>query len=95
MSEVRFMTATSRRKPPDTTLAKLWPLWAHPPTCPVVQAAASARPAASARTTLEWPSEKKNPTLSGGRSVSPPSLRVTLSIAAMWSASNACRIPSE
>jgi len=38
---------------------------------------------------------EEEPTLSGGRSVSPPSLRVTLSIAAMWSASNACRIPSE
>ncbi len=39
------------------------------------------------------PSEKKNPTLSG-RLPSAMSLRVVLSIAAMWSASKACRSPS-
>jgi hypothetical protein len=48
---------------------------------------------ASTNTTLEWPREKKNPTLSG-RSPSLTSLRVVLSMAAMWSASNACRMPS-
>ena len=47
----------------------------------------------SANTTVEWPSEKKKPTLSG-RWPSAISLRVVLSIAAMWSASNACRRPS-
>ena len=46
-----------------------------------------------ANTTLEWPSEKKNPTDSG-RLPSPTSLRVVLSMAAMWSASKACRMPS-
>ncbi len=45
------------------------------------------------KTTDEWPSEKKKPTDSG-RLPSPTSLRVVLSIAAMWSASNACRMPS-
>ena len=49
--------------------------------------------APSAKTTVEWPSEKKNPTLSG-RWPSAISLRVVLSIAAMWSASNAWRRPS-
>jgi len=44
-------------------------------------------------TTVEWPSEKKNPTLSG-RLPSAISLRVVLSMALMWSASNACRAPS-
>ena len=43
-------------------------------------------------TIVEWPSEKKNPTVSG-RLPSWTSLRVVLSIAAMWSASKACRIP--
>ena len=47
---------------------------------------------ASANTTLEWPREKKNP-VDSGRLPSPTSLRVVLSIAAMWSASNACRMP--
>ncbi len=41
----------------------------------------------------ECPSEKKNPTLKG-RFFSAISLRVVLSIAAMWSASKAWRIPS-
>ena len=48
---------------------------------------------ASPNTTDEWPREKKNPTLSG-RWPSFISLRVVLSIAAMWSASNAWRSPS-
>ncbi len=43
---------------------------------------------ASTNTTVEWPSEKKKPTLSG-RFPSAMSFRVVLSIAAMWSASNA------
>ena len=47
---------------------------------------------ARAKTTDEWPSEKKKPTLSG-RLPSLTSLRVVLSIAAMWSASKACRMP--
>ena len=46
----------------------------------------------SANTTLECPREKKKPTDSG-RLPSLTSLRVVLSIAAMWSASKACRIP--
>ncbi len=48
---------------------------------------------ASANTTLECPREKKKPTDSG-RLPSLTSLRVVLSIAAMWSASKACRMPS-
>lgn len=48
--------------------------------------------AASTTTTLEWPSANQNPT-DTGRLPSAISLRVVLSIAAMWSASNACRIP--
>ncbi len=48
---------------------------------------------ASTNTTEEWPSEKKKP-IDSGRLPSPTSLRVVLSMAAMWSASNACRMPS-
>ena len=51
------------------------------------------RSTARTKTTDEWPSEKKNPTLSG-RLPSLISLRVVLSMAAMWSASKAWRIPS-
>ena len=54
-------------------------------------------PAPIATTTLEWPREKKNPNPNGrGAPVpcrSPSTLRVVLSIAEMWSASNACRRP--
>ena len=53
----------------------------------------TANSSASTKTTVEWPSEKKKPTLSG-RLPSAISLRVVLSIAAMWSASNAWRRPS-
>ena len=52
--------------------------------------AAIARPAASEKTIVEWPSEKKKPTPSE-RLPSCRNLRVVLSIAAMWSASNAWR----
>ena len=47
----------------------------------------------SPNTTLECPSENQNPT-DIGRLRSAISFRVVLSIAAMWSASNACRMPS-
>ena len=47
---------------------------------------------ARAKTTVEWPREKKKPTLNG-RLPSFRSLRVVLSMAEMWSASNAWRIP--
>ena len=48
---------------------------------------------ASRNTIDECPSEKKNPMLTGRRP-SAMSLRVVLSIAAMWSASKAWRMPS-
>ena len=51
------------------------------------------RNTANRNTTVEWPSEKKNPTLIG-RLPSLISFRVVLSMAAMWSASKACRMPS-
>ena len=42
---------------------------------------------------VEWPSENQKPTETG-RWPSAISLRVVLSMAAMWSASKACRMPS-
>ena len=48
---------------------------------------------AAPNTTLEWPSENQKPTPSAAFP-SPTSLRVVLSMTAMWSASNACRTPS-
>ena len=69
--------------PPTSRTASSWPC----------RAAAVAAIAAAARsTTVEWPSEKKNPTESG-RLPSCISLRTTLSMAAMWSASTAWRSP--
>ena len=56
-------------------------------------AAAKATPTDSSITTAEWPSEKKKPTPTG-RWPCCISLRVTLSIAAMWSASTAWRRPN-
>ncbi len=47
----------------------------------------------SPTTTVEWPSENHRPTDSG-RWPSSISLRVTLSMAAMWSASKAWRSPN-
>ncbi len=52
----------------------------------------TANSGASTKTTVEWPSEKKKPTPSG-RWPSGISLRVVLSMAAMWSASKAWRMP--
>ena len=82
------------------------PLEASVPTIPRTwragEASSSSAPAAfaaeitsSANTTTiaACPSAKKNPT-DFGRALSAVSFRVTLSIAAIWSASNACRRPS-
>ena len=52
----------------------------------------AATPATARATTVEWPRAKNRPTQSG-RLPSCISLRVTLSMAAMWSASTAWRRP--
>ena len=59
----------------------------------VVLAVLIAAGARLATTTLEWPRANQKPT-DTGRLPSAISLRVVLSIAAMWSASKACRMPS-
>ena len=85
------------RKVPDTpvpirpvTLCSVEPSFS---TWPPRALMPTANRKASMNTIVEWPSEKKNPTLSG-RLPSAISLRVVLSIAAMWSASKACLSPS-
>ena len=50
-------------------------------------------PSTITKTTDEWPRLNQKPTLIG-LCPSARSLRVVLSIAAMWSASKACRMPS-
>ena len=85
------------RNEPDTvvpiqpvTLCSCEPLFS---TCPSSERTPIEIRNASANTIVEWPSENQKPTLSG-RLPSCISLRVVLSIAEMWSASNACRSPS-
>ena len=82
-----------QRNVPDT------PAPTYPPQCwrlgilDFTADAASARLAASEKTIVEWPSEKKKPVPS---ELFPSwrNLRVVLSIAAMWSASKAWRSPN-
>ena len=61
-------------------------------TCRRARVRPSASSATSTNTTVECPRENQNPT-DTGRLPSAISLRVVLSIAAMWSASKACRMP--
>ena len=92
-----FSAAIRNRKNPDTSVPMMlvvcWSCelafftWSSRARMPKLSSMASTN------TTLECPSEKQNPTDSG-RFPSLTSLRVVLSIAAMWSASNACRMPS-
>ena len=91
----RFSSPISSRKVPDTPGPTTAPACgsgeqSRAPLSPRTPATTSAP---SANTIVECPSEKKKPTLNG-RCPSAISLRVVLSIAPMWSASNACRSPS-
>jgi hypothetical protein len=62
------------------------------PSCPASERTPKASSRHSTNTMVEWPSENQNPTVTGFLP-SAISLRVVLSMAAMWSASKACRIP--
>ena len=96
-STTRFSAAIRYRKVPDTPvpISPVTECSVEPSSCtwPASARTPSAKSSARTKTTVECPSEKKNPTLSG-RWPSPMNLRVVLSIAAMWSASNAWRSPS-
>jgi len=81
-----------QRNVPDTPAPIVPPQVCNPGRSALTVLAATARPAVSAKTIVEWPSEKKKPTPSG-RLPCARKVRVVLSIAAMWSASNAWRRP--
>ena len=96
-ADTRFISPMSSRKAPATSV----PI--RPRVCAALESPSCTTPAtdrtptASSRlatsTTDEWPRENQNPVLTADRP-SPTSLRVVLSIEAMWSASKACRTPS-
>ena len=81
-----------QRNVPDTPAPAYAPQSWKPGMLDLTVVAATASPVTSENTTVEWPSEKKNPTPSD-RLSSCRNFRVVLSIAAMWSASNAWRRP--
>ena len=92
-----FSAAIRNRKNPDTSVPTMLVVCWSCELAFLTWASRARMPKFSSRartnTTEEWPREKKKPTDSG-RLPSPTSLRVVLSIAAMWSASKACRMPS-
>ena len=96
-STTTFSAAISHRKPADIAVPATPPTCANPElgrtTAPNTARAATVIPAPTRTTTLECPAAKKKPVASG-RCPSASSLRVVLSIAAMWSASKAWRQPS-
>ena len=89
----RFTSPISSRKVPDTPGPTTAPACSSGVESPLSPRTPATTSTPSANTIVECPSEKKKPTLSG-RCPSAISLRVVLSIALMWSASNACRSPS-
>ena len=91
-----LMAAIRNRNTPDTMVPMMLVVyWSWEPeflTCSSSARMPKFSSSASTNTTLEWPSENQKPTDSG-RWPSLTSFRVVLSMAAMWSASNACRMP--
>ncbi len=96
-STTRLRIAITYRNTPDTDVpmrpVALCSVDESSSTCPASARTPRESSRHSAKTIVECPSENQNPTDSG-RWPSAISLRVVLSIAAMWSASNACRMPS-
>ncbi len=92
-STMRLASPMASRKNADTSVPTMPPTsWKS--SSWLCSAAALAAMIAEAMMTIdECPSEKKNPTVSGFF-FSCMSLRTTLSMAAMWSASNAWRRPN-
>ena len=95
-SAARLMSPMATRKIPDTVVPQM------PVICCSVDWSSSIAPASARiprasratmmKTTELWPRLNQNPTLNG-RLPSVISFRVVLSMAAMWSASKACRRP--
>ena len=96
-STTKLTRPIATRKTPDTAVPIRpmadWSVDESSSTWPTSERTPKASRRHSPKTTLEWPSENQNPT-DTGRCPAAVSRRVVLSIAAMWSASNACRIPS-
>ncbi len=95
MNAMRFSNPMMNRKPPEAKVpAVLSTAWTAEPSPASVAAARVPRAmsAVSTNTIPECPMANQNPT-DLGRPPSAISLRVVLSIAAMWSASKACRRP--
>ncbi len=84
--------AMANRNPAETRVPATAPKVVNESNRSLSEAEKTAIAMESAITIVEWPSEKKRPTPTG-RLPSCMSLRVTLSIAAMWSASKAWRRP--
>ncbi len=91
VSPIRMRKVPATRDPTSPSVCSI----GEPSSCtgPTIARTPIASRKARPNTTLEWPSENQNPADSE-RVPSPTSLRVVLSITAMWSASNACRTPS-
>ncbi len=90
---MKFAPATRNRKTTDTDVPITPPTTLNVSKRPSSAAVASAIAAEASTTMVEWPSEKNKPTATG-RLPSCISLRVTLSMAAIWSASTAWRSPN-
>ena len=84
--------AMANRNPAETSVPATAPKVVNESNRSLSEAEKTAIAMESAITIVECPSEKKRPTPTG-RLPSCMSLRVTLSIAAMWSASKAWRRP--
>ena len=85
---IRLAAAMANRKSAETRVPITPPTLLNWSKWVLSTVAVAATPAAARMTTVEWPSAKKKPTLTG-RLPSCISLRVTLSMAAIWSASTA------
>ncbi len=88
-----FIAAMASRNSADTSVPISPPTLWNAANRPLNAVAVAAMATEASTTTVEWPSEKKKPT-AAGRLPSCISLRVTLSIAAIWSASTAWRSPN-
>jgi hypothetical protein len=87
-----FMTAIASRNSAETSVPITPPTLRKLSSWSRNAVAVAAIATEASITTVEWPREKKKPTPTG-RLPSCISLRVTLSMAAMWSASTAWRRP--
>mmetsp|Transcript_50798 Transcript_50798/g.148021 ORF Transcript_50798/g.148021 Transcript_50798/m.148021 type:complete len:204 (+) Transcript_50798:495-1106(+) len=88
----KFSVPTTRRKLPEIEAPNTPPTVVKSCRRDFMKSLATTTAAHMIVTTLECPSAKKRPTVAG-RLPATVSLRVTLSMAAMWSASTACRKP--